>query len=35
MTDAHVVILVDTGFVGTEFALVLDILRIANRLGDH
>ncbi|MGO4909105.1 GlxA family transcriptional regulator [Pseudorhodobacter sp. W20_MBD10_FR17] len=33
MADTRVVILVETGFVATELALVLDILRIANRLG--
>lgn len=32
MTDPRVVIIVETGFVATELALVLDILRIANRL---
>ncbi len=32
MTDIRVVIIVETGFVATELALVLDILRIANRL---
>jgi transcriptional regulator GlxA family with amidase domain len=34
MADTRVVILVETGFVATELALVQDILRIANRLGD-
>lgn len=35
MVCTRVVILVETGFVGTELALVMDILRIANRLGNE
>ena len=35
MTPAHVIILVEQGFVPTELALVQDVLRIANRLAQE
>ena len=35
MTSICVVILVDQGYVPTELALVQDVLRIANRLGEE